>query len=377
MVDLSKVLPLVRAGKGPTEIKEELGITYHAARKAVTAAKAILDSPTTPKVDPDEPGFRLQLLRSIRQRASRDELAEQLKVSRLDLDRAVQSLKDHGYLVDERGSTIRLASSTERAVETINLDNHFEGPARTLGVVSDTHLCSRAERLDVLNAAYDTFKERGITTVLHAGNLVDGESKVNRHDIVAHGIADQVTYAIENYPKREGIQTLFIDGDDHEGWWQQREGIEFGRLLQHEAEAAGRTDLRYLGYVEADIAIPSTDGNTIIKVMHPGGGSAYALSYTSQKLVESLTGGDKPGILIIGHYHKAEYCFVRNIHALQAGTTCDQTTFMRKKKLAAHVGFWIITFEADKYGAVTRFAPEWFPFFDRGYYRKRDLITLK
>ena len=39
-----------------------------------------------------------------------------------------------------------------------------------LGIVSDTHLCSVAERLDLLNQAYDDFVAQGIKTVLHAGD---------------------------------------------------------------------------------------------------------------------------------------------------------------------------------------------------------------
>ena len=42
-----------------------------------------------------------------------------------------------------------------------------------------------------------------------------------------------------------------------------------------------------------------------------------------------------------------------------------------KKRLQAHVGYSIIKIKQDEYGAVTRFAVEWFPFFDRGYYEKR------
>ena len=54
-------------------------------------------------------------------------------------------------------------------------------------------------------------------------------------------------------------------------------------------------------------------------------------------------GGKKPHILGIGHFHKAEYMpRYRNVKAIQAGTFQDQTPFMARKGLAAHVGGWII-----------------------------------
>ena len=45
-----------------------------------------------------------------------------------------------------------------------------------------------------------------------------------------------------------------------------------------------------------------------------------------------------------------------------------------KKKLEAHVGFVICTFQQDVNGGIVRFVPEWFPFFDRRYYETRDDI---
>lgn len=40
----------------------------------------------------------------------------------------------------------------------------------SFGLVSDTHLGSHAERLDVLNTAYDVFKKEGISCVFHTGD---------------------------------------------------------------------------------------------------------------------------------------------------------------------------------------------------------------
>jgi len=366
-----------RAGSTGTlreEVAKELGVTIWKARKLITQAETIMAGIPQVGIDPGDPLFRSEVARRIKKQTTVAKVAEQMHSTEEDVLAVVQDMEERGYIIMRRGSSIQLGKSAEQAGQGIVFENHFHDKPISFGVVADMHLCSKAERLDVLNAAYDEFAKRGITTVFCPGNYIDGECRFNTHELLAHGIADQCQYAIDNWPSRPGINTYFVDGDDHEGWFQQREGIEFGRFLMLEAQAQGRNDLIYMGYMEADFELRAPQGKAIVKVIHAGGGSSYAFSYASQKLVESFQGGEKPAVCIIGHYHKQEYCFPRNVHCVQAGCTQDQTRFMRKRKLAAHVGFCIVTLQQDIKGSITRFSPEFFPFWDRGYYLKRDGI---
>ena len=116
------------------------------------------------------------------------------------------------------------------------------------GFTTDNHLCNRHSRLDVLNAAYDHFEREGITLAYNSGNWIDGEARFNKTELVtAPGMDHQLDYLIDQFPLRDGIETHYIAGDDHEGWYQQREGIEVGKYLQMRAEDAGRTDLKVPG----------------------------------------------------------------------------------------------------------------------------------
>lgn len=83
------------------------------------------------------------------------------------------------------------------------------------GVVSDTHLGSVAERLDVLNNAYDEFERLGIKVVFHIGDLTDGWKEYRNHInfVKCHGDQAQAKYAIDNYPKKRGITTYVIGGN--------------------------------------------------------------------------------------------------------------------------------------------------------------------
>ncbi len=357
------------------EVAQSLGVTVWKARKLITQAETMLDGIPQVGIDPSDPMFRSEVSRRIKKKTTIAKVAQSMHTSEEDVLAVISDMEDSGYIINRRGSSVQLGKSVEHVPQGIVVANHFHQKPIKFGIVADMHMCSKAERLDVLSAAYDEFENQGITTVFCPGNYIDGECRFNTHELLAHGIADQCQHAIDHWPSKPGIKTYFVDGDDHEGWFHQREGIEFGRYLMMEAQAQGRDDLVYMGYMEADFELKAPKGSAVIKVIHAGGGSSYAFSYASQKLVESFQGGEKPAVCIIGHYHKFEYCYPRNVHCIQAGCIQDQTMFMRKRKLAAHVGFCIVTLQQDIGGSITRFIPEFFPFFDRGYYLKRDGIT--
>jgi hypothetical protein len=302
------------------------------------------------------------------------ELADKFDVPPKAIREAAEELKSKGFLVTVDHSSVWMGDPVAGGVtvfpeDRIDLDG-YTGRVLRFGLCSDNHLCSRYERLDVLNALYDLYEQEGINVVYNCGNWIDGEARFNKNDIHQHGMGNQFRYFAKNYPKKEGMITYCIGGDDHEGWYTQREGIDLGMMFKSYVEKAGREDLEYLGYMEHDIMVPAPRGETRIRLVHAGGGSAYAISYTTQKLIESLTGGEKPEILLIGHYHKAEYLQYRNIHAVQAGCTQDQTPFMRKKRLSAHVGGWIIEAHVADDGSVRRFKSEFINFYDSAYHQK-------
>jgi len=326
-----------------------------------------------------EPKTPEQLEDAIRTALRRDhmtasDLAATLGIGVAALRRTIADMQRRGALIIElpggayeiaTGAILETQRHAMRGDAKAEWTHHF-------GVTSDNHLCNRQSRLDVLNAAYDHFERQGITTVFNCGNWIDGEARFNKNELLtAPGMDNQLDYLIDKWPVKKGITTHYIAGDDHEGWYQQREGVEIGKYLQMRAEHQGRHDLKYLGYGEADIALQCGSGEAVQRVLHPGGGSAYATSYTAQKIVESYQGGEKPQVLLIGHYHKAEYGYPREVHCLQPGCTEDQSLFMRKKKIAAHVGFWEFKIRQNAQGIITRFAAEWHPFFDRGFYERR------
>lgn len=242
------------------------------------------------------------------------------------------------------------------------------------GAVADSHLGSKYERLDCLNEIYDRFAAEGITHVMHAGNYIEGEARFNRTDVKIHGMDAQLRYLAENYPQRPGIQTWAVSGDDHEGWYGQREGLDIGKRAEQTMREHGRMDWTDLGFMEAHVMLRNreTGKEAVMAVVHPGGGSAYAESYVVQKIIESLDGGEKPALALYGHYHKMLAGDYRNVFWVLVPSTKDQDCFMRKKRISSKIGGAIIEVSQHPHdGALHSFKPWLWRFFNRGYYENR------
>ncbi len=227
----------------------------------------------------------------------------------------------------------------------------------TFGVVSDTHLGSNEERLDELHTFYDICRREKIAHVLHAGDLVAGTNvyRGQENEIHVYGFARQLNYAAKHYPLVPGITTHFITGNHDLVYWV-RAGVDIGEAL-----AFKRPDMIYYGQDCADVPV----GGIKVRLLHPGGGSAYADSYHLQRNIASLEGGTKPQVLIMGHYHRSLYLFNRNIHGLLAGTFEGQTTFQLRKNISPTVGGWTIKMRIakDSHNSVVAVTPTFIPFF--------------
>jgi len=220
-----------------------------------------------------------------------------------------------------------------------------------LCVVSDTHFGNIHQQLHLLNEIYIEAYNRGITTVLHCGDMVDGNYP-NRPEQprqqFLHGFDEQVGYVVDMYPKINGITTKYILGSHDESHYKN------GQATVSKWISSCRDDMIYLGQDSAEITI-----NGVKIVMdHPGGGSSSALSYKPQKRIKILEAGTKPKILLIGHYHKS-YSFVyRNVRGIEVPSLCDKTQFQQKQGLLNYVGAYFLNIYSDKKGNIQYFEAE-------------------
>ena len=284
-----------------------------------------------------------------------DKLAATLAISPRMVMASVEDLREDGYLIDDQGGTLSLCKTV---VPTDNLHAVSWNGDRILrfGTIGDTHLASKQQQITHLETFYDICAREVISDIYHAGDITEGVNMRQGHqyEVFAQGSDEQEEYVIDHYPLRSGIMTHFITGN-HDHSSIKNSGHDIGRRI-----AEKRKDMHYLGTSNAKVQLTP---NCVMEVNHPLDGASYALSYTLQKSIDAMSGGEKPNVLLNGHHHKSLYLFYRNIHAFEVGTFQAQTPWMRGKRLPAHVGGWIIELHVSEDGTITRCKGEFVPFY--------------
>lgn len=340
-------------------------------RKGYSVGKPIVPcAPTfTPVVAKESTDLTTRVKKQLTgNRSTKDELADMFNVAPKTIQAVLDALTEAACALDCEDGRYKILNTIRPPEEPVK--ETLEGlGARSgrflIGATADWHVGSKYCRPDVINGLYDWYKAEGVTTVYLAGNWIEGEARFNQFSIDVHGMTAQVQRFIEWCPQIPSITTKVLSGDDHEGWYVTREGINIGQLLEMEARKAGREDIVDIGYMERDIELAP---GQIMRVIHAGGGSAYATSYTAQKYVESLQGGEKPRIVIMGHYHKLSFEYPREVYVLQPGCAKDQDDWMRKNKLPAHVGGCILDVRVNDQGIIDEVGCRMKTWFDRKFY---------
>jgi len=231
------------------------------------------------------------------------------------------------------------------ALQRLQEERHYILPVKTeknvlrFAVAGDIHTGSLYERYDALHEFYRILEAEGIHIVLLAGDILDGHGmyRGQEFEIYAHGLRRQIKALKEKYPRKPGIRETFITGN-HDYSFDKIADVGIGQRIADEMgwEFAGRDQ----AWIELK---PPAGPSYNVGLYHPDGGTAYAISYKSQKFVESIPGGRKPDMVFIGHYHKTEWMpQYRNVEVFQAGCFQSQTPHMARKPTPAHVGGWII-----------------------------------
>jgi len=247
-----------------------------------------------------------------------------------------------------------IAKGAKISTNTLRIPNvNFDGDCITIGLFGDTHIGSIYFNEKVLDKAFAEFEHEGVDFLIHTGDVCDGLSNRAGHvyELSEIGFHSQREKAVELLSRWEG-KIYFIDGN-HDRWFAKA-----NQALIVDDVAKLIPDGVFLGHDEGNLYMNGIK----ITVWHGEDGNSYATSYRLQKIAEAFTGGEKPNILFCGHTHKQGYFMERNIHIVSAGSIQTQSKWMRSKRLAAHVGFWIIKAWINKDG-VSKFQPTWYPFY--------------
>ncbi len=262
------------------------------------------------------------------------------------------SLEDIKLIIKQKGSSKPLLNNSKKL--------SFNSKRLKFGVISDTHMGHNKYRPDILEHAVNYFRKQKVEFVLHCGDILEGMSGREGHvyELDYVGASAQMDYAVEQLSKIEQPVYAITASNSHDGWFSSKNnmGLEVGPELERRVK-----NFSFIGYDEADVNL---DSGLKIRMVHPGGGTAYAISYKMQKYLNAMSGGDKPHLLFQGHYHKVNYLFYRNVHAFDAGALEEQTVFMKKMQSPSMIGYWVVdaVFNKNK-KEVDRVRPEFVPFY--------------
>lgn len=252
--------------------------------------------------------------------------------------------------------------------KNIGQSNPYERKQYSIGsnhnkfiIFGDTHIGNIAYDKELMKHLVKVANKEKVDFVVHGGDIVDGwyqNRPLQLFELNAIGFDQQLKLSVDEL-SQINQPLYFITANHEKNTYMRGAGVELGDVLEARLKDKG-LEAHFLGNAEADLIL----GKAKYKILHPDGGSAYAISYRPQKIAESFGGGEKPEIMSIHHFHKAEYLFYRNIHILQGATLENQTPFMRGKNISAHKGFWLIDMYTNNKGGIDKITPTFYPAYD-------------
>jgi predicted phosphodiesterase len=270
-------------------------------------------------------------------------------------DRLEKLLEKHNLSEEELKNILRSGSSPSKSVRN---HKHYFSPHHSKFILTgDWHAGHKDFDEKVLMEMFDVANKEDVDAVYHTGDIIEGMSGRDGHVYELSHIGGTLQFDYVCDMLSDLMVPLYFITGNHDGWMMKKNnaGFNVGSYIDDKVK-----DAHYLGSDEADVQLSP---KVTMKLIHPGDGSAYALSYKAQKRIESFDGGNKPNIMAQGHYHKALYFFYRNVHSFDTGTLCNQTPWMRSKNLAANKGFWLVDLAYDKKG-INEITPKFYPFYD-------------
>jgi predicted phosphodiesterase len=235
------------------------------------------------------------------------------------------------------------------------------GERQCVAALSDTHAgskyCLRAQLREFVHYAY----ARGVRDILHPGDWVDGNYRHGVFEVSHSGLEDQVGDLLEILPRLPGLKYHGITGN-HDFTYTESTGVDVGRYITNRCKAEGRGDIQFYGDRGAFLRV----GGVVVNLWHPKKGSAYATSYGLQKRVESYGSGEKPAILLTGHWHRFCHIYERGIHALACPTfQGGGSAFGKSLGGSPAIGGLILSWETTGHGTLRHFVPEYRAYFEQ------------
>lgn len=291
-----------------------------------------------------------KIFSSIKNGEDVSKICDKLGITPLKFGGLVEELKLKGYDIDttlKDGNKIVIKKSKRKSGKTIK-PGMDELTKISQTWISDTHFCNEAQQLGLVNQIYKETYDRGIDTVLHFGDVLDGDyhnRPEHQYALFRQGASRQLEYIVDHYPKVEGVDTYFITGT-HDQTHAKNGGLFMGPAIEKL-----RPDLHFVGDDKGYFS-PRENSKTVEEMYHPGGGCASSLSYKMQKYIDKMEPGCKPNILGSGHFHQSHMMAYRNVIAFLVPCLTAKTNFAIRQGLENTMGAYFINMYVNSKGEI-------------------------
>ena len=223
------------------------------------------------------------------------------------------------------------------------------GKRQQVGVISDLHLgskyCLRTQLKDCVHYIYSL----GIRDILCPGDWLDGCYRHGVFELSHTGLEDQTQDLAETLPRLKGLKYHGITGN-HDETFSALTGVDVGRYIH-----SVRPDILFYGRCGAFIKIKGI----VAELWHPLKGMGYAKTYQLQNHIRDYGAGEKPDLLLAGHWHQSAEVESRGVFARACPTFqgCG-STFSHRLGGQAALGGQIISWDVTASGLVRNFSAE-------------------
>jgi hypothetical protein len=270
----------------------------------------------------------------------------------------IEGLKEQGYNIGQRGESFIVEK--EAIIKDVPVVHKTKNLKFKLAFTSDRHYCSKTQQRTYAKQFTSICDSEGVEVIYDAGDIFAGTTVYagQSAEIFMHTEDDQLDYVTEEFPRRSFGRTVVIGGN-HDYSFLKHGGTDPVKIL-----SMRRPDIEYIGPYAAHIELEIGGHKTgrYIDLLHPDGGTIYASSYRLQKMIEALEGGNKPLVLVAGHFHRRCYIFERNVHGLLAACFEAQTSFLKRKAVQPVVGGTIVDLEFNDDGSLQKFTPHFYSY---------------
>lgn len=208
--------------------------------------KIIIENRKNKEFDPQE------LIPCINSGFSNEYMCNKFNLTRQELYKELSKLRNNGLLIKNkyysdgsinfRVNTFYEKHTSSESIITGPNENYMKVLA-----ISDLHFGSVAERLDLVNKAFEYCAKNDINIILCCGDFIDGV--FNKIEQKIKNPYDQIEYFLKNYPHDDNILTFGVGGD-HDLSAFKTCGVDI-----REACKNNRTDIIIPEYTNVDINI--------------------------------------------------------------------------------------------------------------------------